>query len=362
MRCFFSAGEASGDAYGAALVAAFRDEHLEFEFEGAGGRRMREAGVELIADCSRWAAMGIVRSLFVAPRALRGVLELRAALAKGQPGLFIPIDFGFVNVALARRAKELGWKVLYFVPPGSWRRDKQGSDLPSVTDAIVTPFPWSAEMLRASGANAFWFGHPLVQMLAPFARRSEERDGIAILPGSRRHEVQANLASIAAAVRGLDGPFRFAVAPGLDVEELRKRWELLGGPPAEFLARPAAVVLSKSRAAIVCSGTAVLESAICRCPCVVVYRGDKLMELEFRIRKPKFDFIALPNILLGRMAVPELIQYDANPERIRFELDAIVNGPRREEQLSAFEELGDLLGPADCLTRTAKLVPELCNV
>ena len=125
----------------------------DIAFQAVGGRRLEAAGARIVADSSSWSAMSVVESARVFARALIGFYRARAELRKGSPGVLVPIDFGFFNVKLARYAKSLGWKVLYFMPPGSWRKDSQGADLPAITDAIVTPFPWSAEMLNDMGAN-----------------------------------------------------------------------------------------------------------------------------------------------------------------------------------------------------------------
>src|SRR5688572_21772274 len=123
MRVFFSAGEASGDAYAAALLREMvrLGSGLRFLFEGVGGSQLSAAGANVVVDSSKWGAISILQSLKVAPRVVGGYSKAKRALRKGRPGLFIPIDFGYVNVRLARYAKKQGWKVLYFIPPGSWR-------------------------------------------------------------------------------------------------------------------------------------------------------------------------------------------------------------------------------------------------
>jgi lipid-A-disaccharide synthase len=120
--------------------------------------------------------------------------------------------------------------------------------------------------------------------------------------------------------------------------------------------RSAAEALKAARSAVVCSGTATLEAALCGCPCVVVYRGNWVMEVEYRIRKPKFDWISLPNILLGRGLVKELIQWEATSGALKSEFQAIdTDGPRRDEVLAGFRELADSLGETNCLERTVEL-------
>ncbi|MCU0316064.1 MAG: hypothetical protein MUC92_05685 [Fimbriimonadaceae bacterium] len=351
MRIFLSAGEASGDAYAARLAQGLQDLGT---IEGVGGKRLTAWGNhKVIIDSSQWGAVGILESLRVVPRILQDYYRAKKQLLTGEPGLLIPIDYGYMNVRLARHGKRKGWKVVYFVPPGSWRKNKQGSDLPHVTDAIVTPFSWSAEILNQMGANAVFFGHPLKQMVREAKLDdSGQREGIALLPGSRQQEIEANLAVIASATQGIDGTLRFGVASTQNASALQRMWQEVGGREAEYYTSSYAALM-RSRAAIVCSGTATLESALCGCPTLVMYRGSKAMEWEYRIRRPKFDYISLPNILLDRPALPELIQWDATPDSVRSILeDLLEDSPARAAQLSAFAELDGLLGASDALDQS----------
>ena len=354
VRTFLSAGEASGDAYGAALVGEMRARGGEGPFEGVGGPRMRAAGVGLIADTSRLGSISIAHALPLVHRGFATYYRAKRALARGEPGLFVPIDFGYVNVRLARHARDRGWRVLYFVPPGSWRRDRQGRDLPRLAHRISTPFSWSAETLRGMGADARWFGHP-IKSLVP---RGEpiERAVLAVLPGSRGPEIAANLPVLARALEGWPHPVELALAPGADVEAVRARWPR---PQDALTVGDTLGVLRRSRAALVCSGTATLEAALLRVPTVVVYEASEAMRREERIltrlglfRRP--EYVALPNILLQRGAVPELVDR-VDPLALRARLDALwTDGPEREAQLAAFEELDALLGPDDAVARTAE--------
>jgi len=352
-RLFFSAGEASGDAYAAQLARrVVRDWNGPISIEGVGGKRLAAEGGRLVADSSRWGAIGIIESALRAPTIYQGYLAAKKALRTGQPGVCVPIDFGYMNIKLARYAKAQGWKVLYFVPPGSWRKDKQGADMPVVSHEIVTPFSWSAEILTKMGGSAHWFGHPLRQMVAQAEVPEAERRGVALLPGSREHEVTHNLPVLIESVKGL-GLIRVSVAANLGETRLRELWKAHGGGEATFHT-DLYPMLKSSRAALVCSGTATLESALCGCPTIVVYRGSKAMEIEYKIRRPNIEFISLPNILLGRKVLPELIQWEANPTKIRELLDGLMADP--SEQLAAFAELETILGPANALDASAELL------
>lgn len=353
-RILISAGEASGDAYGGALATELLKLRPDLTLEGLGGPKMRDAGVRLHADSSTWGAISIVQSLRLYRRIVGGYYRVKRALGAGKPGLFIPIDFGYANLRLARHAKNRGWKVLYFVPPSSWRRDRQGTDVAKLSDEIVTPFPWSAEIFRTMGASAHFFGHPVKSLRAPFAE--QERDAIALLPGSRISEIELMLPLYAAAVRGLDGPFLIPV-PAVQMPLARAIWTRSGGDPTAIVDATVQGVgpsLYRARVAIVCSGTATLEAALTRTPYVVAYllspatvREAKLL----RMKRPKF--IALPNIVLDRPAIPELLHDEATPEAVREWLERLIADS--SEQRATFEELDELLGPPDAIARTAEL-------
>jgi lipid-A-disaccharide synthase len=356
-RVFLSVGEASGDVYASALVGEMKSLGFTGLFEGIGGPKAKGAGVRLLADTSRWGAIGIAQALQRVPRIFNVYYAVKRHLAKGPPGLFIPIDFGYMNVRLARHAKNRGWKVMYFIPPGSWRRDRQGKDLPAITDAIVTPFEWSAAILNRMGGNAKWFGHPLKQIVSARRNSAPVRDRLAVLPGSRHHELDANLPLLAEVLVGWSDQAEFAIAPGLSVEEIRGRWEALSGRDDLFTDDTLGVLL-RARAGLVCSGTATLEAALCGCPMVVFYAFTASMRREaklIRAKRPKF--IALPNILLDKMVVPEYVSMtEIDPHELRPELDSIwPESDTRNAQLQAFEEIESLVGPDDGITKAAAL-------
>lgn len=359
MRWLISAGEASGDAYGAALIKEVQGRGLTPTIEALGGKKLREAGATILDDSSTWGAISIGQSLLVGSRVLRGSLRLRKALLNGEPGVFMPIDFGAANIRLARIAKTHGWRVLYFIPPGSWRKDRQGKDLPEISDAIVTPFSWSADILRGMGATAYWFGHP-VRALAGEPPTAASRIGIAVLPGSRLHEVTHNLPVIAVAAK--DWPrVEFAVASTVDAEELRRTWERLSGRTGDlFTTDDVYGVLGRAKSAVVCSGTATLQAVVAGTPMVVIYRLSRWQEVEATLLgfKRRVKFISLPNIFLDRALVPELIQNDANPEAIRSWIERLEAGPDRTTQIAGFAAIHEMLGPPDAIRKTGDLLAE----
>ena len=364
MNVFVSAGEASGDAYAGALVSEIKrlSEAAELNFMGIGGKRFRDSGATMTADSSDWGAVSILESLKVVPKVIRGYYKAKHFVKSTKPGLLIPIDFGYANIRLARHAKRAGWKVLYFVPPSSWRRDKQGKDLPHITDAISTPFSWSADLLKQAGANAHWFGHPILQLLKDrgLSLSPQTSTHIGVLPGSRTHEIKENLPLLAAT---LNEPVEFALAPSVNLERFKTEWSRLapGRQNDRFTQGDVYAVLARCKAAVVCSGTATLEAALCRCPMVVIYKLPKIAEVEAKIVRFKMpEFISLPNILLQRKIFPELVQTAATPENLRRELDSVLSDPSvRAAQMDGFNDLEVLLGESDAITKTALLALDL---
>lgn len=352
----FSAGEASGDAYAEALISKVRALEPEARIEAVGGARCRAAIGRLVADSSHWGAVGITEALKVVPRVMKGYRQAKAVIASHPKGVLVPIDYGYMNIKLCRFAKERGWRVVYFIPPGSWRKDRQGADLASLTDEIVTPFPWSAQILNEQGAKAHFWGHPLLSMVSP-SDPNALREGVVLMPGSRKHEVQHNLRVLCGALQQLSITHaEVALAKTVSLEPMQRVASSFGVQLSGSDDRYA--LLQRARAALICSGTATLESALCGCPSVVVYRGSWIQELEYKIRKPKFDFIALPNLIAGRRVVPELIQHDATAQSVSMHLkDLLEEGKSaREAQLAAFREIEESLLPRDAIQKTAPLI------
>lgn len=366
MTVLISTGEASGDAVGARLLEEMRALGFAGKAFAVGSVRLREAGAEIIADSSTWGALGVYQAVKKAPRLISGGLGVFRWIRKQKPDLVIAIDFGFMNVRACKVAKKAGLKTLYFLPPGSWRRDRAGDDLAQITDRIATQFPWSAELLAKKGANVEWVGHPVKQMVGDVT--DGDRNCLAILPGSRRHEIELNLPVMARAAQILEGELdgldiRIACAPTADLRWVSSLWNRHCSIAATVTTEGALSALKNAKAAIVCSGTATLEAAICKTPMVVVYVLDKLMVAEAKLVRLKFDYIAQPSILLNRLVAPELFYVNATPEKIADAISPLLSDTEiRRKQIADFEEIETLLGPKDAITRAAKMACEILGV
>ena len=366
------AGEASGDLQGACLAAEMKRICPHAHVYGVGGHRMREAGVELLADSSPWGAIGISEALKLVPRLSLVLSKLKARLNANPPDVLALIDFGAFNVRLGRHAHSKGVKVLYYFPPGSWNRNADGSRLKEVADRVITPFPWSADLLRKSGIEADFFGHPLLDIVRPSLSRAEfcerfgfdaERPIIGLLPGSRTHEITYNLPVQAGAARLLSGDipdlqFAIPLAPSVDARIVKA----IAGEDVKILPGMAYDLLAHSRAAMVASGTATVEAMILGCPMVIVYRGSRLVTLEFKLRRKRIKFIGMPNIIMDRLICPELTADKASPERIAGLMVELV--PPTQERARMLQDLADarkLLGEPGAIEKTAQGVLDMAN-
>jgi lipid-A-disaccharide synthase len=343
---------------------------------GIGGLALREAGVQTLYDSTRWGAIGIAEALKLAPRLLGVFARTRRELARRRPDLVILVDFGAFNARLGRYARSIGLPVFYYFPPGSWRRDgRTAARLRDVADRVATPFPWSAENLRAAGIDAHFVGHPLVDAVLGAEPPAAVVRGarICYLPGSRTHEIRDNgsvMVDVARLLSERDPSLSHVVvqSPGVDADlfdrVFSERPVRKSPSPPLFEVAPAGdihEVLAESDVVVTKAGTVTLEVALHKRPMVVFYRGSFLQELEYRLlHARRIRFIAMPNILMERMICPELIQRAATPERVAALAWALLTDPLiRERTLHDLEAISTLLGPPGANARAARLALSL---
>jgi lipid-A-disaccharide synthase len=369
-------GEASGDLYGADLARSLQARFPKLTLYGVGGARMQAAGVHLLADSRAWGAIGVVEAAKVAPKVLVAFQRVKRSLRRMRPDWIIPIDCGAFNVPLSCWAKAQGMRVVYYIPPGSWRRERQGADLPRCTDWVLTPFEWSATHLQAMGARAHWVPHPLLRLAhASESKRAFcERLGldpfrliIALLPGSRRHEVSALVPLYARVADQVyhkmpEVQFVVSVAPHFSPDWIHTLWADGSKQWVPTETRSVWNLLAHADAAIVCSGTATLEAALLETPMLIVYRGNWLMNLEYRLRRRQLNlqWIGLPNLILQRSVCPEFIQEAASPEALTHALLHLLrNEDARNSQLRAFHEVRRALGEGHDLREAHEWIADL---
>ena len=347
------AGEASGDLLAGALLGGLRARWPALTAQGIGGPRMADHGFQAWWPHDKLAVRGYIEVLSHY-RELVGIRnELAERVLELRPDLFIGVDAPDFNLDLEARLKAGGIRTVHFISPSIWAwRGKRIEKIRRAVDAVLCIFPFEPEIYAKSGIEAHYVGHPLADAIPLEVPRAQARAAlglgeesvVALLPGSRRSEIQyiaPLLFEAAAEMAGLRPGLRFIlpVVPGLRhlVEPLRKLHaervvvELLDGHSHEALAA--------CDVTLIASGTATLEAALFKRPMVITYAMHAL-SWQMMKRMKYQSWVGLPNILLRDFAVPELIQGDATPERLAHATLAwLDDAPRCAELQRRFQSL-----------------------
>lgn len=347
------AGESSGDLRGAELVRALRQKIPEVTFSGVGGDRLKAEGMEILVAAEELSIMGLTEVFAQGNTILRSYRKVRRAiLGKDgpRPDLVILIDFPDFNLRLASVAKRHGIPVFYYVGPQvwAWRRYRIRT-LARRVDRLAVVFPFEAELYQGLTQVDF-VGHPALETVRAEATRSAVRaelgiaDGerlVALLPGSRRAEI-ASLLPVLQGALAAQRDARGVIA--LAGEDLRGAAEALADPELPILTGRTWDLVAAADLVLLSSGTATMETALLGTPMVVAYC---LSPLSFAIAKRlvKVDHIAMPNLILERRAVPELVQDEVTVERMAAAAREILEDPKlaarmRQDLAMVRERLG----------------------
>jgi lipid-A-disaccharide synthase len=366
------AGERSGDIYGAELAHALRERLPNPELFGCGGEAMRLAGVETVVDAHQLTMIGITEVIGGLPRACRAFHALLADVDKRQPQLAVLIDFPDFNLRLAKQLKKRGIRVVYFVSPQVWAwRKGRLRQLKARIDKMLCILDFEEAIYRQARIPVQYVGHPLVDLVRPRLTREQFFNEIglepatvtvALLPGSRAKEVSHILPTMLEAAHRLaltrKAQFVVAVAPTLETRWVQKA--LLGRSTGQATVRAATHLtydaLYHCDVAIVASGTATLEAALCERPMVVVYRVSPLTWLLGRALV-NVPFYSMVNILAGKQVVPELIQSDFTAAKVAGRVEYLLDHSQACEEIAQeLRALKGRLGPGGAVARAAEAV------
>lgn len=368
------AGEVSGDQHAARLVRDLRAVRGDVEVFGIGGEALRREGVRTIVDARDMAVLGffeVLSRLFFFRRVFK---QMMAVFAREKPDALLLVDYPGFNLRLAAQASARGIPVLYYVSPQVWAWHKSRiPKMAKIIDLLMVIFPFEVDVFKDTGLKTVFVGHPLAESVRrTLARPSPELPWppgarrIGLLPGSRRQEIERILPVMLAAAQELrrrDPSTAFLVpAASAEIRDLITRQ--LAALAPEDRAAVAVVegqmrdVARQARAAMVCSGTATVETALMKCPMIVVYRMATPTYWFGRliIRVP---WLGMVNLIANRTLCPEFIQGAAQPAAMAAAIEALaVDSPERQAQLTGLDEVARALEGADTLPTAGQLVAQ----
>ena len=369
---FISAGEASGEHYGALLAAELRRQlaaaGVAPQFFGMGGARMEAAGVERVVRSEDMAVMGLTEVVLHLPRIYREFRKLKAAIRARRPDVAVLIDFPEIHFRLAKQFHRLGVPVVYFVSPQLWAwKQRRIRLVHKYVRRMLVIFPFEEPYYRERGVMAEFVGHPLADLPQPAIGREQfaaekgldpAKTWIGLLPGSRLREIEDHLPEMLEAARKLAQPapdaarlspayeFLVPLAPTLDAAQrlaVSRLAESSGSGLRVRLVHDARAALFHARASVVASGTATVEAALIGNPFVVVYRVSPLTYAIAK-RVVKVPHVAMANLIAGKRVVPELIQNDFTAPNIVQQLERLLpDGPARESMRMELEAIREAL-------------------
>jgi lipid-A-disaccharide synthase len=395
---FISAGEASGEHYGALLVTALKNQLAAAgqtaEFFGMGGERMQAAGLERVVRSEDMAVMGLTEVVLHLPRIYREFRKLKLAIRARRPSVAVLIDFPEIHFRLAREFHRLGIPVIFFVSPQLWAWKQHRIKLVrQFVRRMLVIFPFEESYYRERGVDAEFVGHPLAELPAPAISRGQfalengldpAKTWIALLPGSRAREIRDHLPTMLQAAWTLAGNPRdpanrrngqdaavlasLAVSRFTPIPHTRRRADqfefIVPLAPTLSRAQLAAVqqlaekhrrglvlrfvqnaraALFHARASVVASGTATVEAALIGNPFVVVYRVSPLTYAIAK-RVVKVPHVAMANLIAGKRVVPELIQDDFTAAKIVQQVERLLpDGEARESMMEGLKAIREVL-------------------
>ena len=401
-KIFLSAGEASGDLHGSRLVRALRSFDPQIRITCLGGSLLQQAGAEVLVDNRQIAVVGLLEVAHHLKAIYGAWQKIRDHLLREKPHVVILIDFPDFNFLLARQAKHLGIKVFYYISPQLWAwRSGRVHTLRRLVDEMAVILPFEQNFYARYGMRVHYVGHPLLDVLEEKGkgerrggrgrdkagegeeRRGEERvkEGagksfpcLGLLPGSRQSEIRALLPLLLDTAKILlahypEMSFLLPVAPTLDAHEMEakvSRWcheqsirESVSSPvpfPLRVVSGDTYDVMRSCDLLLTASGTVTLEAAILGTPMVIVYKVSNLSYYMGR-HLIAVRHVGLPNLIAGRSIVPEILQNEAQPDRVAAEAMRLLNHPEHlERQQRELSRIHGQLGEPGVSDRVARLV------
>jgi len=375
-KVMISAGEASGDMHAANILKALHAMNTDIEFYGMGSQQLRDAGAELLIDCSDIAVVGLVEVLFHYRKIMKALNTLRDSLRNDPPDLLVLVDYQEFNFKLAETAKELGIKVLFYISPQVWAwRQHRVHKIGKIIDMMAVILPFEEKFYKDANVPVRFVGNPLTDKTHPDKDReacfdeyrlNRTKNVVGLFPGSRGGEIKRVLPiQLAAADKLLkdkpDLQFILPIASTLNEELFTTYLENYKHLNIKLVKDLPYNVMQCCDAIITASGTATLEIALMGIPNCIVYKISTISYLILR-QLVKIKHIGLVNIVAEKYIIKEFLQFEAKPQLIADEINKILDDDLyRKNMITELNAVQNRLGKTGGINNMAELILEMLD-
>lgn len=368
MKYYIVAGEASGDLHGSNLMKALKERDGEADFRFWGGDLMQSVGGELIKHYKEMAFMGFFEVATHLRQVLNNIKVCEVDILLYEPDVLILIDYPGFNLRIAEFAHEHGIKVIYYISPQVWAWKKNRiHKIKRCVDEMIVILPFEKEFYEKHQVPVHFVGHPLLDAIDKDIRKSEavtdfcqrnnldEREIVAILPGSRKQEIDKML-PVMLEVATQYPQYQFIVS-GVNWQPQTLYEKYLKKTNIKIVYDQTYPLLLNAKSALVTSGTATLETALLGTPQVVCYKGSAISYIIAKHLIKGISYISLVNLILDKPAVVELIQYDMNAKRLSEEFEKITFDEQNIQRMKAdYANLHHLLADSHASANAAEVI------
>lgn len=373
MKYYLVAGEASGDLHASNLMKAIKERDPQADFRCWGGDLMEAAGGDLVKHYRDLAFMGFWEVFVHLNTILRNIRICETDILLYEPDVLVLVDYPGFNLRVAEFAKEHGIKVCYYISPQIWAwKKKRIKKIKQYVDEMMVILPFEEKFYADNGMRVNYVGHPLLDAVSKNLHDSEEvkqfrernglddREIIALLPGSRKQEIKAILPQMLRMVE-LFPKYQFVISQvSWQPKELYDKY--VKDTPVKMALGSAYPLLANAKAAIVASGTATLETAMIGTPQVVCYAGSEISYLIAKHLISGINYISLVNLIMDKKVVTELIQHDYNTQHLKEELQLITQDKANIDRMKAdYKQLYTMLGDGSASAKAADVVLKLAE-
>ena len=354
MKYYIIAGEASGDLHGSNLIKELKKLDYQADIRAWGGDKMQDAGATIVKHYRDLAFMGFLEVIKNLSTILDNLKFCKKDILQFQPDVLVLIDYPGFNLRIAKWAKEQGLKIIYYISPQVWAwKEGRVKSIKQVVDKMLVILPFEEKFYEKWNYKVEYVGHPLVQVIEEFQSRKawqfitwgwrkttpneeeqkREKEVIALLPGSRKQEIEMKLPIMLEASKNFpDYRIVIAQAPGQPIDFYKKLISDNYSNIEIAFEGQTYTLLNQAKAALVTSGTATLETALFGVPEVVCYKGSNI-SYQIAKRLVKIKYISLVNLIMDKKVVTELIQNDLTANNLIRELESVLYDEQKIQQI-----------------------------